>query len=266
MEFTKLSRFGDLVANGERWEELRSVAGMDTNLPVKGHPAAQPPKVAAARSLVEAAYETIRHEILTGALAPGAKLRFEMLRKRFGFGASTLREALTRLVGEALVTSEEQKGFRVAPVSLEDLADLTRARKFVELEALRESILLGDDAWEGRLVAAFHRLSKVEAKLASGPEQQQDEFEIRNNEFHAALISACPSRWLHHLHGILYQQSERYRRISLVNRLVPRDVHAEHKAVFDAALARDVELACRLVGEHIDGTLAVMSKVLAAAP
>ncbi|NNM55573.1 MAG: FCD domain-containing protein [Acidocella sp.] len=236
---------------------------MDTNAAANVTAAAlAPPKPVAARSLVEAAHEAIRHEILTGGLAPGEKLRFEMLRKRFGFGASTLREALTRLVGEALVTSEEQKGFRVAPVSLEDLADLTRTRKFIELEALRESILNGDDAWEGRLVSAFHRLSKVEAKLSSGPELQQDEFERRNNEFHHALISACPSRWLHHLHGILYQQSERYRRISLVNRVVPRDVHAEHKAMFDAALARNVELACQVAGEHIERTLAVMGKVL----
>jgi DNA-binding GntR family transcriptional regulator len=212
---------------------------------------------------VEAAYDTIRHEILTGALAPETKLRFEMLRKRYGFGASTLREALTRLVGEALVTSEEQKGFRVAPVSLEDLADLTRTRIFVEKEALRESILAGDDAWEGRVVAAYHRLSKIEAKLASGPEYQQDEFEERNREFHHALISACPSRWLHHLYGILFQQSERYRRISLVNRVVPRDVHGEHKAIFEAALARDADLACKVAGEHIERTLAVMAKVLA---
>jgi DNA-binding GntR family transcriptional regulator len=222
-----------------------------------------PPKPLTARSLVEAAYEAIRHEILNGTLPPGAKLRFEMLRKRFGFGASTLREALTRLVGEALVTSEEQRGFKVAAISFEDLADLTRTRKFVELEALRESILQGDDAWEGRVVAAFHRLSKIEARLSAGPELLQDEFEQRNREFHLALISACTSRWLHHLHGILYQQSERYRRISLVNRVVTRDVHAEHKAVFDAAMSRDVELACRVEGEHIDRTLVVMGKLLA---
>lgn len=233
---------------------------MDTNV---ASALARGPKAASARSLVEAAHDTIRHEILTGALAPETKLRFEMLRKRYGFGASTLREALTRLVGEALVTSEEQKGFRVAPVSLEDLADLTRTRIFVEKEALRESIMAGDDAWEGRVVAAYHRLSKIEAKLASGPEYQQDEFEERNREFHQALISACPSRWLNHLYGILFQQSERYRRISLVNRVVSRDVHGEHKAIFDAALARDADLACKVAGEHIERTLAVMSKVLA---
>jgi DNA-binding GntR family transcriptional regulator len=220
------------------------------------------PKVVAARSLVEAAYETIRHDILTGELAPGTKLRFEMLRDRYAYGASTLREALTRLVGEALVTSEEQRGFRVAAISLEDFGDLTRTRKLIEVEALRQAILFGDDAWEADLVAAFHRLSKVEEKLSEGPERQQDEFEERNREFHFALIAACPSRWLKHMHTILFQQSERYRRISLCNKIEPRDIHAEHKAMLDAVLARDVDLACRLEGEHIDKTLEVLSRVL----
>ena len=224
---------------------------------------AREPKVIGARSLVEAAYETIRHDILIGALAPGLKLRFEMLRDRYGFGASTLREALTRLVGEALVTSEEQRGFRVAPISLEDFADLTKTRKLIEVEALRQSILFGDDAWEASLVGTFHRLSKVEEKIGEDPEANQDEFEARNRDFHMALIAACPSRWLKHIHGILYQQSERYRRISLCDRSVPRDVHSEHKAVLDAVLARDVDLACRLEGEHIDRTLEVLAQVVA---
>jgi DNA-binding GntR family transcriptional regulator len=225
--------------------------------------AGRQPMVVGARSLVEAAYAKIRHDILDGTLAPGMKLRFEMLRERYGVGASTLREALTRLVGEALVTSEEQRGFRVAEVSLDDFADLTRARKLIEVEALRQSIIFGDDAWEGALVGAFHRLSKVEVKLDATSPELRDDFEERNRDFHFTLIAACPSRWLKHMHGILFQQSERYRRISLAARDENRDVHAEHKAVLEAALARDVDLACRLEADHIGKTLQLLSRRLA---
>lgn len=220
---------------------------------------ARGPNVVAARSLVEAAYGTIRRDILSGDLAPGTKLRFEMLRTRYGVGASTLREALTRLVGEALVTSEEQRGFRVAAISLEDFADLTRTRKLIEVEALRLSMLMGDDVWEAGLVAAFHRLGKVEERLPEDPIGLQNEFEARNRDFHLAMIAACPSRWLKHMQAILFQQSERYRRIAVCDRTVPRDVHAEHAAVVEAVLARDVDRACRLEGEHIEHTLEVLS-------
>ena len=151
----------------------------------------------------------------------------------------------------------------MAEISLEDFADLTRARKLIEVEALRQSIIFGDDAWEGALVGAFHRLSKVEEKLGEGSADLRDDFEARNRDFHYTLIAACPSRWLKYMHGILFQQSERYRRISLATRSdQERDVHAEHKAVLDAALARDVDLACRLEGEHIEKTLQMLSQTL----
>src|ERR1700684_2241374 len=91
------------------------------------------------RTLVETAYETLRHEILQGAFRPGAKLRTEELRERYEVSGSTIREALTRLLGEALVTSEGQRGFRVAPASLDDFRDLTAVRKLIETEALRQA-------------------------------------------------------------------------------------------------------------------------------
>lgn len=229
---------------------------MDKSLATSG--GRSPARKDGTRSLVEASYATIRRDILNGDLAPGLKLRFEMLHERYGVGASTLREALTRLVGDALVTSEEQRGFRVAEVSLDDFADLTAARRLIEIEALRQSIIHGDDAWEGSLVGAFHRLTKVEEKLAEGWHDLRDEFEERNREFHFTLIAACPSRWLKHMHGILFHQAERYRRIAFANRMLPRDVHAEHNAVVNAVLARNIDLACKLESEHIERTLELL--------
>jgi DNA-binding GntR family transcriptional regulator len=133
----------------------------------------------------------------------------------------------------------------------------------VETEALRQSIANGDETWESQVVAAFYRLSKVEDRLAVDPVGASGEFEERNREFHQALIAACPSRWLHHINGLLYQQSERYRRIAVSRRNISRDVHAEHQAILDATLARDIELACRLVAEHIMRTLTVLYSVMA---
>lgn len=216
----------------------------------------------AGKTLVESAYETLRREILEGAFEPGAKLRTEELRARYNISGSTMREALTRLLGEALVTSEGQRGFRVAPASLEDFHDLTEVRKLIEMEALRQSIAHGDEAWEGQVVSAFYRLTKVEERLAENAAGAIGEFEERNREFHRALIAACPSRWLHHFIGLLFQQSERYRRMSMSKRTVPRDVHAEHQAIFDATIRRDADLACALTADHIERTLTVLRAAL----
>jgi GntR family transcriptional regulator, carbon starvation induced regulator len=222
------------------------------------------PGEAKTKTLIETAYATLRSEIIDGTLAPGAKLRTEELRAKYDVSGSTIREALTRLLGEALVTSEGQRGFRVAPASLEDFRDLTEVRKLIETEALRQAIEAGGEAWEAEIVAAFYRLSKTEERLREDPAGASAEFEERNREFHRALIGACPSPWLHRLQALLYQQSERYRRLVASKRAIPRDVHAEHQGIFDATLARNTDLAVKLAGEHIERSVVALETLLKA--
>jgi GntR family transcriptional regulator, carbon starvation induced regulator len=215
------------------------------------------------RTLIETAYETLRDEIIEGALEPGAKLRTEALRARYDVSGSTIREALTRLLGEALVTSEGQRGFRVAPATLEDFRDLTEVRKLIEAEALRQAIASGGERWESDIVAAFYRLSKTEERLRDDPAGASREYEERNRDFHRALIAACPSPWLHRLNTLLYQQSERYRRLVASKRPIPRDLQ-EHQGILDATLARYADLACKLLAEHIERSVTALKTLIEA--
>lgn len=215
--------------------------------------AGEPPK-----TLVEGAYRQLRRDIIEGRLPPGSRLRVEHLKDDYGVGAGTLREALALLVSDTLVNAQGQRGFHVAPISLCDFEDLTNTRVLLETEALRQSITNGDDEWEGNLLAAFHRLTKAEERLPASGESGLNEWEDRNRLFHETLISACASKWIHHFLAILYRQSERYRRLSLANSTIPRDVHAEHTAIFEAALARDAEKACSLLADHIRYTLSII--------
>jgi GntR family transcriptional regulator, carbon starvation induced regulator len=221
----------------------------------------------ASKTLTGQAYEALRRAIVAGVLAPGAKLQTDSLKVEFGYSSTTLREALTRLIGDALVTLQGQRGFRVAPISREDFADLCDIRKMVEVEALRRSIAAGDEAWETRVVAAFHRLSKVEALMPEKLEEIWDEWEDRNRAFHRALISACPSQWLLRMHDQLFQQAERYRRITFASgRVIPRNVHQEHQAIMDAVMARDIDAACGLAASHIQRTLSVLDIIESLSP
>lgn len=213
------------------------------------------------KTLVEAAYNQLRRDIIEGVHPPGEKLRVEHLKDQYEVGAGTLREALLLLVTDALVVAQGQRGFRVAPISIADFEDITRTRVLLETEALRQSIALGDEAWEADLVAAFHRLSRAEQKLADHDANATEEWEKRNRAFHEALIAACPSRWIRHFQHILYQQSERYRRISLFRQPIARDIHAEHQSIFDATLARDATRATSILTEHILRTLDAMKRM-----
>jgi DNA-binding GntR family transcriptional regulator len=205
------------------------------------------------RTLVEDAYLRLREDIIQGKYESGSRLRVEHMKDDYGVGAGTLREALSLLVSDSLVIAEGQRGFSVAPLSLADLDDLTHTRILLETDALRLSLRNGGDDWEGQLVAAFHRLSIVEERIRRTAPQLR-EWEVRNKSFHAALIDACGSPWLLHLLGILYRQSERYRRFALAKGTVKRDLHAEHTEIFEAAIKRDEKRAVAALTQHVDLT------------
>src|SRR4249919_783219 len=118
----------------------------------------------APQPLVDQAVDLLRQDLLTGTHMPDTKLKVDELRARYGYSSSPLREALNRLTQEGLVVVDQRRGFRVASMSAEDFADITRLRLMVDIKALKESIELGDDEWEVRSVSAFYRLQKVEGR------------------------------------------------------------------------------------------------------
>jgi GntR family transcriptional regulator, carbon starvation induced regulator len=189
----------------------------------------------------------MRTDILELRLEPGSKLVLEELRDKYDVGASPLRESLSRLTVEGLVTGEDRRGFRVAPITEEDFIDLTMLRKEIEVLAVNRSVERGDDMWEANLLRAFHHMS-----LAT-PAQQTflAEWPGRHQTFHEALVSACGSPRLLHLRRQLFDQFTRYQRIA------PRHVwrsathDTEHKKMLDAALARDTKKCEALILAHI---------------
>lgn len=204
------------------------------------------------KSVVDFAFDRIRSDILCGNLRPGSKLRIERLRQAYGIGINSLREALTKLTMDGLVEVAEKRGFAVKAISLNDLKDITEMRQFLECRALAQSIEHGDLDWEGRVVAAYHKLSRIEQKLNQDQARYALEWENRNQDFHSALISACPSPWLLQFQSIMYNQSQRYRMLSFVEKAIPRDeTFVEHKQILEATLARDVRRATEVLHHHI---------------
>jgi GntR family carbon starvation induced transcriptional regulator len=195
----------------------------------------------------------IRADILEGRLAPGTKLKLDTLRDQYGVSLSPLREALSRLGAEGLVVMSDQKGYRVAPVSAENLQEVMTLRANLEVMALEKSIENGDDRWEDALVAAYHRLQRLEESARKGI--QLDGWDQAHRTFHITLFSASGMPLLLQFCNTLHDLGDRYRRLFLATNAHDRDVPAEHKAILDAALARDKQLACSLLRQHIERTM-----------
>jgi DNA-binding GntR family transcriptional regulator len=141
-----------------------------------------------ARTFAQAVQARLADDILSGRLAPGARLRLQSLCETYEVSMSPLREALSGLAGRRLVAQEGQRGFRVAAATLEDLHDVTETRIHIETLALRLSIEQGGDEWEAGILAAHHRLERRQRHN----ELLIDElWERLHRGYHMSLISAC---------------------------------------------------------------------------
>ena len=159
------------------------------------------------------------------------------------------------LEAEAWVVSEPAKGYRVSPVSEKALRDLVQARIEIEKLCLTEAIQHGDLAWEGAIVASFHHLSRVPERDSEISGKLNVEWVKSHAAFHNALVAGCPNDWLLRLHRMLYQQSERYRYLSVrAPNSKDRDVLSEHRALAEAVLNRDAEAAMRHIASHLQET------------
>jgi GntR family transcriptional regulator, carbon starvation induced regulator len=202
-------------------------------------------------TLANSIHLRLRDDVLRGVFRPGEKLPIEALCARYGIGATPLREALNRLSAEELVIRSDQRGFRVAPISLGDLEELTRTLCWISEIGLREAIRNGDTAWEEQVVVAAHRLSRVEREGAEGYSSFNPEWETLHRAYHLTLIGACGSRWLVDFYATLMDRHTRYRYLAFADASVTRDAEAEHRAITGFVLARDADRAIAAAEAHI---------------
>lgn len=201
-------------------------------------------------SIGEMAYRRIRSDIIFGRLAPGQKLKLEQLREGYGTSVSTLRELLNRLSSEGLIEAEGQKGFMVAPVSATNLKELAAMRLLLEGHALAQSFAAGDMEWEGRVVAAHHKLAQMERRMLDNDRADSELWKRYDWEFHHALISACGSQVLLDSHAAIYDKYLRYQMVAVIFRgKVAAD---EHRLLLDCALRRDQAKAAAVLAVHVN--------------
>jgi DNA-binding GntR family transcriptional regulator len=197
------------------------------------------------------AYRRIRADIIFGRIAPSQKLKLDKLKDVYGASISTLREILSRLTSEGLVVAEGQRGFEAAPVSVENLREVAALRQLLEGFALEQSFAAGDVEWEGRVVAAHHKLAALEQRMRDGDMSQTEMWKRYDWEFHQALISACGSKVLMDTHAAIFDKYLRYQMIALSFR---GDIAArEHRVMLEAALDRDAPTAKSMLEKHVGG-------------
>lgn len=197
----------------------------------------------------------LERDILSGALAPGSRLGVVELVKRYGIGATPIREAMSRLTSSGLIIAIGQRGFRVAPVERRDLADITLVRVTLETEALRLSMERGGDTWEADIVASLHRLKRYVERHGTAFGEGAEEFDACHKTFHSTLVAASGSPRLTQSISNLYDQAYRYRRVMMRRFSDPARFASSHDHLARLVLERNFEPAREALAAHIRSTL-----------
>lgn len=243
-------------------ESKKSIFNEKVLLMIAGAPAA-------AKSRTSGIYSTLRGEILAGQFPPGQKVKIKDLCQRFSVSVGMVREALARLAAEGFLTTEDQKGFSVRLLSVEDLTDLTETRIRLDTLALRLAIERRDADWEAMLMAANHRLqSTTEQTINSEDTAHRDDslWQEQHAEFHRILVAGSGSAYLTEICHSLFERSEIYRHASARSSARPFAVGLpfwphrsdEHTHLTNAVLAKDIDGAVGILREHYQKTTALI--------
>ena len=195
-------------------------------------------------------HHALRHDIICLNLPPGSPLRIHELRRRYEAGATPLREALCTLVGEGLVESAPQHGFRVMPASREDLCSLAILRREIEPQALRLSMQNADEAWLREVGAAYAAFQMVGSKVGDERPIERD-WELRHRAFHLSLLSGCGLVSMLQLVVRWYDLSDRYRRLASPNIGATAGTHGDHEALYLKVRDGDIDGAVALLRRHV---------------
>ncbi len=206
--------------------------------------------------------DSLTNDILQGNYMPREKLHIRTLKERYNVGTSPLREALSQLIAKDLVISENQRGFYVSDISIDDLTDIYQARAKIESLCIEMAFQKGDDHWEANALAASHRLNKY----SESEHIDMEEWQNRHSAFHKSLVVGCMSPRLLQIRHSLYEKSTRYRNLWLKENISNTETlginQKEHTELLNLALSRDTEGATRLIEDHILTPVEIIKKSL----
>jgi DNA-binding GntR family transcriptional regulator len=210
--------------------------------------------------LTDQAYQLIKRDILECVLVPGSAVTERQLGTRYGIGKAPLREALVRLAHEALVQSIPRSGYRVTPVTIQDVRDIFALRLLLEPAATR----LAAGRIDERLLTQLNE--PCLAGYTPGDRASESAFLRANREFHVAIANASGNRRLGKVLEQLLEETERLFHMGLAVRDRTEEMRREHVVLMRALLDGDGDAAAQATIDQVNGARTMVMDGILAAP
>jgi DNA-binding GntR family transcriptional regulator len=202
------------------------------------------------RTLADVALAELKRDIITGVLPPGSPIRLQEQVERLQMSSVPIREALRYLERSGLVDRTPHRGTHVAEMSAQDLEETYRIRQ--ELEAMAVSEAARRIAPE--TCRTIEALVEEYAEFAETDPEKALEIHTR---LHMSIYEESGSKWLMRLIPMLWDNSERYRRLALPTRGTVKDRIIEHRRIVELCKGGDAEGAAAALRDHLSHTFEV---------
>ena len=198
--------------------------------------------------LTERAYERIHRDIISCVIPPGSEISETQLCGQYKLGKAGVRVALTKLCHDGLVRAIPRRGYRVVPVTLQDIHDVFELRLMLEPAAAR---------------MAAGKVSTQELKTHDevcragyqpGDAKSTARFLEANKAFHVTIARATGNERLAQAIEHLLDEMTRLLHLGLGLRKGPQEMQHEHKNLVKTLARGDGESAERICREQIEAS------------
>ena len=198
------------------------------------------------QSLRDLAYEAIKHKIITCAFKPGEYINEAGVSAVLGLGRTPVHQAIDRLMLDGMVDVIPRKGVIVKPVSFDEVIQIIETRLLIEPQAIG---LATERADETEIKALSDVLTRAEQWTAV---RNIEQMMLLDREFHFVLARATKNGVFGDILCRLHERSLRFWFISLTDVAHHSEVQNEHRRIFEAVKAREVEKAQTAMRDHIE--------------
>lgn len=191
-------------------------------------------------------YRALMGKIISGDLAPGQRLVEEDLARQYNVSRTPIRDVLLAFQKDGLVERVRNRGAKVVSFTPADVEELFDIRRALEVDCVRKTV---------RSIK-ISELLELECHLVcledgSGPDWMKQHAEV-DLKLHHLIVENSGNRrliaYMKHLSTLI----ESLQLASFAHAHHARETGQQHLAIIRALLKPDVELAQRLLAEHIE--------------
>ncbi|MGD2101125.1 MAG: GntR family transcriptional regulator [Acidimicrobiia bacterium] len=199
-------------------------------------------------SLSQQVATKLRSEILSGAIEPGAPIVVRDLVERLGVSHIPIREALRELEAESLVIPRPGQSVITSGVDIDELHDLYRLRRLLEVDALRRAFPHYSREFLDDARKIYDEL------LGSPPREGNSKWWGVHRRYHWCFLEPGLTPWSTKLLRLVWQTSERYQRLYILVFGSVQEANVEHDSVLTVASRGDVDAFIDAWLHHLDRT------------